>query len=85
MANFKTFLKTQINESVIVETFHLKKSDFAKLDVSSPKAGTGFLTTCSDPKLFHQLILMDDSEKKAKEIHESTVVMVQKSIKNNKT
>ncbi len=81
MTNFKSLFKTEITDSVVVETFSLKKSDFPKFDLLPPKTGKGFLITCSDTKLFNSLILMDESEDNAKHSHDSTVAMVKKNLK----
>lgn len=85
MVSFKLLYETQVAEDVFVKTFLLKKSDFAKFDLIPPKEGKGFLVTCTEPTLFNSLILMDGSEEKAKQSHDSTVTMVKKSIKKAQT
>ncbi len=66
---------------MFVETLILKRGDFINFDISPPKSGLGYLVTCSDPKLFNVLIVLDDSEEKIKQTHESTVIAITKLIK----
>ncbi len=85
MADFKSIFKTDITDSLFVETFALKRSDFTKMDIMPPKHGKGFLVVCSDSKLFNSLVLLDDSEEKAKQSHDCTVAMVKKSLEKSKS
>ena len=82
MANFKSIFKTEITESVYVETFALKKKDFIHLDIMPPVSGHGYMIICSEPKLLHgSIILLNDNEEKAKLSHDSAVILVKKALK----